>query len=79
MKSENKVKWVCVELGITQKELAEELGVTQNTVTNWAQGKVDPPAIVLKCLELFIENKKYKEIASLSRRLNQLLKELEDV
>ncbi len=58
----NPVKRVCAELGINQKELAEELGVNVSTVSTWATGKIEPPAIVLKCLELLIIEKKFNQL-----------------
>lgn len=60
--NENPVKKVCRELGINQKELAEELGVNVSTVSTWATGKIEPPAIVLKCLELLIIEKKFNQL-----------------
>lgn len=30
------------ELNLTQKQIADELGVTEQTVRNWEQGKVSP-------------------------------------
>jgi DNA-binding XRE family transcriptional regulator len=33
----NLVKKTCKELGITQKELAEKIGVTSHTITNWSK------------------------------------------
>jgi transcriptional regulator with XRE-family HTH domain len=36
IQEENLVKKTCRELGITQKELAEKLGVNDGTVRNWA-------------------------------------------
>ena len=40
-KEENLVKKICKELGITQKELAEKIGVTSHTITNWSKGRID--------------------------------------
>jgi DNA-binding XRE family transcriptional regulator len=38
---ENLVKKTCRELGITQKELAEKIGVSERTISTWAKGKFD--------------------------------------
>jgi transcriptional regulator with XRE-family HTH domain len=54
------VKRTCKELGITQKELAEIMGVTPHTVTNWAKGKME--AIHEKALSGLIYEKKYNDI-----------------
>jgi len=42
-KEENLVKKTCRELGITQKELAEKMGITDRTISNWANNKVEIP------------------------------------
>jgi predicted transcriptional regulator len=38
---ENLVKKTCRELGITQKELANFFGVSQNTITTWTKGNLN--------------------------------------
>jgi predicted transcriptional regulator len=40
-KEENLVKKTCKELGITQKELANFFGVSQNTITTWRKGNLN--------------------------------------
>ncbi len=55
----NIVKDVCLELGITQKELAERLDVPQPTMARWATSEV--PDQSKKLLELFVENTKLKK------------------
>jgi transcriptional regulator with XRE-family HTH domain len=62
---DNRVKKVCGELGITQKELAEILGVNVSSVTNWATGKVDIPSVVLKCFDLLLVEKKFNQLKEL--------------
>jgi len=42
-KEENIVKKTCRELGINQKELAKELGVTRQSINNWANNRTEPP------------------------------------
>lgn len=56
--SGNIVKKVCKELGITQKELAEKIGVPHPTVARWASGEV--PEQGKKLIELYYENVKLK-------------------
>lgn len=58
----NIVKQTCSELGITQKELAKDLGVTQSTVTTWATDKIKIPSIALRCFELLIIEKKFNQL-----------------
>ena len=38
-KEENLVKKTCRELGITQKELAEKMGVSETSISQWSNGK----------------------------------------
>ena len=58
--SDNIVKKVCKELGLTQKELAERLGVSKPTIERWS-AKGDIPESSIKMLELFLENQKLKQ------------------
>jgi len=58
--TDNIVKKVCKELGITQKELAERLGTHLTTVQKWAGAK-EIPNNAKKCLDLLVENYKLKE------------------
>ena|GEM_PF-3219990 len=57
---ENLVKKTCKELGVTQKELAEMLGVSQDTVSNWTKGK--PKKIIEVLLESLVYRKKFQEV-----------------
>ncbi|EJF06813.1 Helix-turn-helix protein [Thiovulum sp. ES] len=59
-KEENLVKKTCRELGITQKELAKMLDVSQDTVTNWTKG--EPKQIIKVLLEALIYKKKFHNI-----------------
>ena len=59
-KEENLVKKTCRELNITQKELANTLGVSPNTISNWNKGKIDKINKVL--LESMVYKKKFSEL-----------------
>lgn len=75
MKEENIVKKTCKELGITQKELAELMGVNDGTPAQWSS-KGDIPEMAQKFMIALIENKKYKN------KLNNVanaLKVLDDI
>lgn len=37
-----KMAAVIAQIGITQKELAERLGVTPQTISNWVNGSTEP-------------------------------------
>ena len=70
---QNIVKKVCAELGITQKELAEELDVPQPTVTRWSKG--DIPKMTKIALELMLENKELKEKFEILKKAHKILAE----
>ncbi len=57
---ENIVKQTAKELGMTQKELAEELGTAEQTVRNWAS-KGEAPLWATKFMNKLLENKSMKE------------------
>lgn len=57
---ENIVKKTCRELGVTQIELADIMGVAKNTATQWAT-QIKPPKYAIKFMELLAEYKKTKE------------------
>jgi len=61
---ENIVKATCRELGITQKELAERLGVNDSTVRKWAS-QAEPPEWGLKFLRLLLEKEKVEKQLSM--------------
>ena len=56
---ENIVKRVCKELGITQRELAERMGVSQNMPATWSSG-AEPSNMAVKFMELLINHEKTK-------------------
>ncbi|OCS09371.1 hypothetical protein CFTD6783_08370 [Campylobacter fetus subsp. testudinum] len=60
MSDENIVKRVCKELGITQRELAEILGVAPNTTAQWAT-QTQPPEMAIKFMNLLLEHNRLKE------------------
>lgn len=51
----NIVKRACKELGITQKELADQLGVSKPSVERWAQSG-EAPEQAQKQIDLLLEN-----------------------
>lgn len=58
---ENIVKRACKELGITQKELAEKLGVDDGTVRKWASEATKTPEWAEKFITLILEHDKNKK------------------
>jgi transcriptional regulator with XRE-family HTH domain len=59
----NLVKKTCKELGITQKELAEKIGVAPYTITRWAKGEIDKTNKVL--LDALIYKKKFLDLQNI--------------
>jgi transcriptional regulator with XRE-family HTH domain len=58
----NLVKKTCRELGITQKELAEKIGMSERAVSNWANGKVKIPNNFTRMIELLKNEQELLEI-----------------
>jgi len=56
--SENIVKLTCKELGITQKELAERLGVTTSAISQWNN---EVPKVAQVALKLLVENHELRQ------------------
>ena len=59
MENENIVKQTCKELGVTQKELAELLGIHLTTVQKWVQAN-EFPISAKKSIDLLHENSTLK-------------------
>ncbi|MDR3162549.1 MAG: helix-turn-helix domain-containing protein [Helicobacteraceae bacterium] len=69
---ENIIKQTCKELGITQKELAEKIGVAEQTIYNWnANDQV--PEWGIRSLGMLRILKEKQEIADAAQRLFDLL------
>jgi transcriptional regulator with XRE-family HTH domain len=64
---ENLVKKTCRELGITQKELAEKIGISTTSVSKWNNGS-KIPLYSQKTLELIIEHENLKMEYELFRK-----------
>ena len=62
MKQTNIVKDTAKELGMTQKQLADRMGVAENTISQWSRGIVDTPKWALEMFELLKVERKYKTI-----------------
>jgi len=59
-KEENLVKRTCKELGITQKELAEKIGVSNSTIFRWISKDIDKTTKVI--LNGLLCQKKLKDL-----------------
>ncbi len=75
-KMKNMVKYVCSELNITQKTLAEEIGVSEGTVNRWSAKPDELPLQIQKTLNLLLENVQLK---SNQEKLQKALALIEEV
>jgi len=75
MDDENIVKRTCKELGITQKELAERLGVNDGTPAQWSS-KGNIPEMAQKFMELLI---KYEYEKHEIKKVKKALKILDEI
>ena len=65
---ENIVKNTCLVLGISQKDLADKMGISEGTVRNWSSsGEI--PQWGLNFINTLIECKKDKDIATKLKEL----------
>jgi transcriptional regulator with XRE-family HTH domain len=58
---ENLVKKTCKELGITQKDLAERIGVSKTTISDWANERTEISKIGKNILELLKVEKDFTD------------------
>ncbi len=70
----NIVKETAKELGMTQKQLAEELGIAEQTVRNWAT-KGEAPEWAVKFMNKLLENKSMKEEIENQKHTLEVFKE----
>jgi transcriptional regulator with XRE-family HTH domain len=75
LEQENLVKKTCRELGITQKELAEMMGVNPITPSQWVT-KNSIPEWANKFMNLILENHKNREIAKTFQNLIKMSQNL---
>lgn len=71
--TENIVKKVCKELGITYKQLSEKLGVAEGTIKQNAI-KDNVSEQIQKALEILLENQALKEKLLETEQLKTILK-----
>ncbi len=61
-KEENLVKKTCRELGITQKELAKRVGVSNTTISDWNNYRTPIPKWAENSMQMLIELKEFQAI-----------------
>jgi|GEM_PF-1180365 len=74
----NIVKYVCAELNITQKALAEEIGVSEGTVNRWSAKPDEVPLQTQKTLKILLENAQLKENQEKLQKAISLLEEVKN-
>lgn len=74
----NIVKYVCNELDITQKALAEEIGVSEGTVNRWSAKPDEVPLQTQKTLKILLENSQLKENQEKIQKAISLLEEVKN-
>ncbi len=73
IQEENLVKKTCRELGITQKELAERIGVSESSMKRIVATK--PTQHIINTINLILENQKLKQELSNVQYLQNSLKQ----
>ncbi|ALV24587.1 hypothetical protein CIG2463D_1014 [Campylobacter iguaniorum] len=76
MSDENIVKKVCSELGITQRELSEILGVHITAVQKWVANADNLPLQTQKTLDIVLENYRLKSKVEKIDKILALIDEL---
>jgi DNA-binding XRE family transcriptional regulator len=74
----NIVKYVCSELDITQKALAEEIGVSEGTVNRWSAKPDEVPLQTQKTLKILLEYAQLKENQEKLLKAISLLEEVKN-
>ncbi len=75
----NIVKDIAKTLGMTQKQLAEHIGVKEDTVSQWARGKNPIPKWALKMFELLKKEKRYQELEQDIDKMSDIVSDLKSV
>ena len=66
------------ELGLTQQELADEIGISRISISDYERGKTEPPLFIIKALKQRFTNTQSKLLAEKNKSLvkeNKILKE----
>lgn len=48
------LKYIRKDMGLTQKEVAEKLGVVESCYANWEQGRTEPSISMLRNLSIIL-------------------------
>jgi DNA-binding transcriptional regulator YiaG len=61
LEKENPIEQICEDLGVNQKKLAEIIGVSKNSLSNWKNGKQQIPFWATKIFELLRIEKEFND------------------
>ncbi len=75
----NIVKEIAKELGMTQKQLAEHIGVKEDTVSQWARGINPIPKWALKMFELLKKEQRYQSLEEDLNKMASIVSDLKSV
>jgi len=76
MPETNLIKQICTELNITQKQLAEKMGVAEQTVRHWSSKK-EVPDWAIKFLELIQKDHNRDELIFHLKKVAEYLQKME--
>ena len=68
---ESLVKKTCKELNINQKELAEQIGVSKTTISDWSNNKTPIPKWGKNSLDMLVELKEIRAIKESFKSLSK--------
>lgn len=72
--TDNIVKKVCRELGITQRELAERMEIPESTIARWKSG--DLPRLAELYLNVLLENVELKNKLETIKKAHEIISKL---
>ncbi|MCH9813609.1 MAG: helix-turn-helix transcriptional regulator [Epsilonproteobacteria bacterium] len=75
----NIIKEITKELGLTQKQLAEHIGVKEDTVSQWARGINPVPKWALKMFDLLKKEQKYQSLEADLDKMASIVSDLKSV
>ena len=75
----NIIKEIAKDLGMTQKQLAEHIGVKEDTISQWARGKNPIPKWALKMFELLKKEKRYQSLEEDIDKMASIISELKSI
>lgn len=72
------IKKIRKNLGLTQQELADEIGINRASISDYERGKTNIPLFVIKSIELRFGDKQSKILAKKNKLLQKEIKILNE-